>query len=94
LAQQNIWTIEPEIDTGLPSRELAIQAFIGAEEILARLGGALLITCDRVEVADGEHVTERYIFRYDTYAGRARDGRDQPQQEKLEPEPELEPVDA
>lgn len=43
-------------------------AIVEATQILGRIGGAIVIVADREQVADEMYVTNRYIFRWSSYA--------------------------
>lgn len=69
MASKREWTVPEDPDDHQPiDREEAVAAFIEAEAILHRMGGAMIIAARRVETQDGRFFTAGYGFRHESFA--------------------------
>ena len=62
-----IWTVDRDPDTGLVDRDQALQAYLELEAIQARLGGAVVVTVERTEIAPNLYANTRLVFRWESF---------------------------
>jgi hypothetical protein len=91
VASKREWTVPEFPDENIQpvDREEAVAAFMEAEAILHRMGGAMMIAARRVETPDGRFFTAGYAFRHESFAPATRQQSD----DLVEPVPLDEPLE-